>query len=107
MATQGRGEATYRKILAEGREKGWNMREIARRSGIPYWTLVGWKRRLRDDLPAVLPVTVVDVGPVSSAPDDSSDRAVLLLRGGRRLLLPPLSPDEIAQFVRALETPEC
>lgn len=109
MATQGRGEETYRRLLTDGRARGWSVREIARRSGVPYWTLVGWSRRLRkaEDLalPAVLPVTVLDA---VARPAEQEVGAVLHLRGGRRLVLPStMSTEDLARLVRALESPEC
>lgn len=115
MATQGRGEEAYRRLLSEDRARGWSVREIARRSGVPYWTLIGWSRRLRKredlPLPAVLPVTVVDAAsqPVVDHDDEESCvSAVLHLRGGRRLVLPPtLSTEDLARLVRALESPGC
>jgi len=113
MATQGRGEETYRRLLTDGRARGWSVREIARRSGVPYWTLVGWSRRLRkaEDLalPAVLPVTVFDAVARPAEHDDEQEvGAVLHLRGGRRLVLPStMSTEDLARLVRALESPEC
>ncbi len=115
MATKGRGEATYRKLLAEGEARGWSMREVSRRSGIPYWTLVGWKRRLSTDRQApsastVLPVTVVDTPPQpEDHRDDGESRVVLHLRAsGHRLVLPAaLSPEDLARVVRALESSGC
>lgn len=108
MATQGRGEATYRKLLTEGKAQGWTVREVARRSGIPYWTLVGWSRRLgrEREQPAVLPVTVVASEPL--AREEDSGCAVLYLRGGRRLVLPPrLTVADLARLVRAVESNGC
>ena len=112
MATQGRGEATYRRVLAEGKARGWNLREIARRSRIPYWTLVGWSRRFgrETEQPAILPVTVVDVEPSTGQVAQEVDaRAELHLRvSGHRLVLPArLTAADLARLVRALESPRC
>lgn len=113
----GRDPATYRKLIAEQEARGWSMRELARRSGIPYWTLMGWKRRLRAQTvkaerpavakpPAIMPVTVVE--PVAPKPraarGDDASRAVVELRGGVRLLLPAtMSPEDLARLALALE----
>jgi hypothetical protein len=110
VATQGRGEATYRKLLTEGKAQGWTVREVARRSGIPYWTLVGWSRRLarerEREQPSVLPVTVVASEPLAREVD--GECAVLHLRSGHRLVLPPrLTVADLARLVRAVESSGC
>lgn len=108
MTTRGRGEETYRRLLTEGKARGWTLREVARRSGIPYWTLVGWSRRLgrEREQPAVLPVTVVASEPLAREGD--GECAVLHLRSGHRLVLPPrLTVADLARLARAVESSGC
>ena len=89
-----RGRKVYERWLNRREREGWSLAELARRSGIPESTLQRWQRRLREEEPDPAFVEVLPTGL-----EAAGSRAEIVLRNGRRPLVPFGSP---AESVRAL-----
>jgi hypothetical protein len=95
-----RGRRVYERWLDRGEREGWSVAELARRSRIPESTLQRWQRRLRD---AGRETGFVEVVPAVTGAAGS--RAEIVLRNGRRLLVPIGSPsDGVRSLVTLLES---
>lgn len=98
-------EARYRALLDEHADSGLSLKQFAARKGIPYTTLISWRKKLRDQTstpatpPQLLPVKLID-RPADAAFD-------LQLPGGRTLRIPPrFCPDALDRLLAVLD-PRC
>lgn len=93
-----RPRAVYEKLMAQRRSEGLTYPELSVRSGIPVTTLQEWGRRLRKQ------VTTPKSDFVELTPSSPSAPVEIVLRGGRRLVLPTAKPPTgLAELVAVLE----
>ena len=94
-------EARCRALLDEHAASGLSLKRFAASKGIPYTTLISWRKKLRDrdsapTPPQLLPVKLID-RPAEAAFD-------LSLPGGRTLRIPPrFSPDALDRLLAVLD----
>ena len=94
-------DADARRVLAAWQASGESIREFARQRGLIPKRLSRWKRRFRDvddTAPALLPVHVVDTGPVTA------ESLTVVLRSGHSIRVGAEFDDVVfARVVAVLE----
>ncbi len=99
-----RGRDAYLRLIARREREGLTWRQVARDGRVPLATLDWWRRRLREEKSEPNDRTFVELAPTSVGED--AERIEVVLRSGRRLLLPNGSlPEGLLDLVRLLERP--
>lgn len=107
LAVKRWGEDEGRVALAAWRASGLPLGTFARERGVCAQRLRAWRERL-GDVPALLPVRVVERGvPVSVIGAAGSVMEVVLATGRRVRLMPDFDDDAVARLVRVLEEGAC
>jgi hypothetical protein len=90
-----RGREFFVRLIARRERSGLTWREAAEEAGVPLPTVMDWARRLRDTAFVEL---AAEEGP------EASDRVEIVLRSGRRLLVPVgAASDDLLALVLLLE----
>lgn len=101
------GEDEGRAALAAWRASGLPLQTCAHEQGLSPQRLRAWRGRL-GEVPALLPVRVVDRGaPASASAAVGSVMEVVLVTGRRVRLTPDFDDEAVGRLVRVLEEGAC
>jgi hypothetical protein len=90
-----RGREFFVRLIARRERKGLTWREAAESEGVPLPTLMDWARRLRGS--GFVELSTADT-------PSPMDRVEVVLKNGRRLLVPPgVASDDLLALVHLLE----
>ena len=103
MAKVRRDPALYARLVELHRREGIPWREAAEAAGVPLSTLMGWASRLGRGAKGGERRSFVELAPREECAL-AADRVEIVLRSGRRLLL-PWRPEALADLVALLERP--
>ena len=94
-----------RSVLARWRKSDLSLKAFAEESGVRYWKLTYWKKRLaaKSEVPELLPVRLVDAtAAITEVP--AVDFEISVMSGRRILVRSGFDVDELRRLIVAVES---